>query len=223
MPRNPNFTLDSPTLGVVYPTSGVLVSAGGQSIREPVVGAYYDTDPDTKGLYIVLPDGDVYYFDIDEVNVSPQGSGSLIRFDSGDTNYLLRPIYNTDGEWMSKYKIELPTTLLSQKLALDAHDALEKYLGVDLGEPLDFFEALYAYVEDGFPNVVAVNYLSSFGAFSRIGASWTPTDLDASMYDNWEAVEIDPAKAGDFLSKYDDQGGVVSVDEAVEASLDSGK
>lgn len=220
MPRNPNFTLDSPTLGVVYSTSGVLVSAGGQSIREAFVGAYYDTAPETKGLYVVLPDADVYYFDIDEVNISPQGSSSLIHFDSGDTNYLLRPVYNTDGEWLSKYKIELPTTILSQKLALDSHDSLEKYLGVDLGEPLVFFEGLYAYTEEGSPNIVALNYLSSFGSFSRIGSSWTPTDLDDSVYDNWESIEIDPVKASDFLYKYDQQSGVISIEEAEEASLD---
>ena len=223
MPRNPNFTLDSPTLGVVYSTSGVLVSAGGQSIREPVVGAYYDTAPATKGLYIVLPDADIYYFDIDEVNISPQGSSSLIRFDSGDTNYLLRPLYEDDGEWMSKYKMEIPTEVLSQKVATDAHDALEKYLDVELGDPLPFFEAVYAYFEENFPNIIAVTYVSSFGTYIRSGPQWRLDDISEDVYENWAVIEIDPEKASAFIREYDEQGGVISVEKATEASLDSGK
>jgi hypothetical protein len=223
MPRNPNFTLDSPTLGTIYSTPGVLVSAGGQEIREPFLGAYYDTEPENRGLYVVLPDADVYYFDIDEAKINPQGTSALIRFDSDDTNYLLRPVYNDDGEWMSKYKIELPTELLTQKVSLDAHDAIEKYLGVELGDPLEFFEMLYAYYEENFPNIVAVTYISSLGTYTRVGASWSPADLGASMYDNWSGVEIDPEKAQEFLNKYDELGGSVSVEEAFEASLDSAK
>ena len=223
MPRNPNFTLETSTLGVVYPTEGVLLSSGEQNIREPIIGAYYDTNPDFEGLYIVLPGGDVYYFDIEDVSLRPSAGGAFISFSNNGSDYFVRPVIEDDGEWLSKYKTALPKDVLSKKIALDSHDALEKFMSVDLGEPLPFFEAIYAYFEDGFPNVVAVTYVSSFGTFLRSGAEWVVDDISADMYENWAVLEIDPEKANDFVSQFDEADGVLSVEIAVGASLDSSK
>lgn len=223
MPQKSNFDLNSETLGVVFPTVGILMSAKSDSQESEQVaflGAYYDTDEKSKGLYIVLPSSEIKYFDIDIVNVKPQNGGNqIIRFDHKGISYLMRTVYGDDGSWLSNYKIDVPQEVLERKIMGESTPALKKYLDPEITEPLPFFESLSAYYADGQETITFLNYMSSYGTFSRLNAEWQPVDVDMEIYETLFVVEIDSKSSTELLQKFDDQQGILSVKdvEAVSA------
>jgi hypothetical protein len=226
MPQNENFTLTSTTLGAVFPTSGVLMAEGSEKFDVTVIGGYFDSADATKGLYIVKPDSEILYFDIDMAEVKPQGDGRLVRFDYEDSNYLIRPFYEEDGQWISKYKISIPKIVLEKKVSADSVPALRKYAGLDFGgDPSPFFEMLTAFTTFGDVDrrVVSLDYVTSFGTFSRVGAEWKNSNLSADYYEGFEGNEIAPDKAVALLEKYDSQNGVISVQDVDDASIETSK
>ena len=172
MPQNPEFTLNSDTLGVVYKDTGVLEaydSADAKSASEThaVIGAYYEPSGQYKGLYFVLPEGEVKYFDIEAVKLNSENSGAYITFEAESKSWLIRDLEETDGAWVSKYKMELPTEVLKQLIVGRSKPALTKYLGVDIPDTLPEFETLTAYFSEKSPSIFALNYMSSQGIYTR--------------------------------------------------------
>jgi hypothetical protein len=226
MPENTNFTLTSTTLGAVFPTSGVLMAEGTESFDIAIVGAYFDSADASKGLYVVKPEGEILYFDIDMAEVKPQGDGRLVRFDYENSNYLIRPFYEEDGAWISKYKISIPKIIIEKKVSADSVPALRKYAGLDFGgEPAPFFEMLTAFTtaSEADKKVVSLDYVTSFGTFSRVGAEWIDSDLSAEYYEDFEGSEIAPEKAVALLEKYDSQQGIISIQDVDDAAIESSK
>jgi len=222
MPKNDNFNILSKTLNVVFPTVGVLMSAQGETEDAtllPILGAYYDTSEEFQGLYIPTVSGDVQYFDIDVVNISNAGDAQMIRFDVEDINYLIRPIYTEDGQWYSKYKIDLPKSVIESKFSTDSVEALKKFAGIDLGEIPAFFESLYAYASDRNKNIIALNYVSSAGVYSRVGAQWVETEIGLDMYEDLYVIEIDADGARALLDSFDSNGGKLLVEDATKSSV----
>jgi hypothetical protein len=226
MPENANFTLTSTTLGAVFPTSGVLMAEGTESFDIAIIGAYFDSAEASTGLYIVKPDSEILYFDISMAEITPQGDGRLIRFDYEKTNYLIRPFYEEDGQWISNYKIPMPKIVIEKKVSADSVPALRKYAGLDFGgDPSPFFEMVIAFmtVGDVDKRVLALDYVTSFGTFSRVGATWVESDLSADYYEGFEGNEISPEKASALIEKYDLQRGIISTQDVDDASIETSK
>jgi hypothetical protein len=202
------------------------MAEGTESFDIVIVGAYFDSADASKGLYIVKPEGEILYFDIDMAEVKPQGDGRLVRFDYQNSNYLIRPFYEEDGAWISKYKISIPKIVIEKKVSADSVPALRKYAGLDFGgEPAPFFEMLTAFTTASEANkkVVSLDYVTSFGTFSRVGAEWVDSDLSAEYYEDFEGSEISPEKAVALLEKYDSQQGIISIQDVDDASIESPK
>lgn len=222
MPKNNNFSLLDTAARPVYPTLGVLMSAQGTDTRaeqKTVIGAYYNTLEQDAGLYIPLPDGSIDYFDIDIADLVQQGNEKMLRFDANDMNYLIRPFYEEDGEWISKYKIALPKLVLEKIVTLQSHDAIEKLTRTELGEPVPFFEGLYCYYMMDSPVIMSVVYMSTAGIFLRRNAQWVPENLNPDIYESLPAFEIGAEGAKTLLDSYDSNRNMFSVEDAKKLSV----
>jgi len=218
MPQNPNFNLESDTVGSIFKSVGVLVADGAETYNNSILGAYYDSAEKTKGLYVVLPDSEIKYFDIDSAEVFPQNGGNIIRFDQNDVSYMLRNFIDEDGVWVSDLKVELPTEALQNRVMYESTPALDKYLGMELGEQLPFFESVFAYFSEESQNIAFLIYMSTAGAYSRENFEWKPVSLDENFFDDLSAVQLDNDKVADLVSKFDSNRGILSVSEVEQAS-----
>lgn len=221
MPQNPEFTLNSDTLGVVYKDTGVLeaydsVEAETPSETHAIIGAYYEPSGQYKGLYFVLPEGEIKYFDIDVVKLGSQNDGAYITFEGDGKFWLIRGLEQEDGLWLSKYKMELPTEVLQQLIVGRSKPALTKYLGVNIPDTLPEFETLLVYFSEASKNIFALNYMSSIGNYTRLDYDWESSEVSYDYYEDLAVAEIDPEKANELLKKFDDADGLFPVREILK-------
>jgi hypothetical protein len=218
MPQNPNFNLESDTVGSIFKNVGALVADGAETFNNTILGAYYDRDEKTKGLYVVLPDSEIKYFDIDSAEIFPQNGGNIIRFDLNNVSYMLRNFLDEDGVWISDLKVELPVDALQTRVMYESTPALDKYLGTELGEQLPFFESVFAYVAEKSDSVALLIYMSTAGAYSRENAEWKPIDLNEDFLNDLGAIQIDNDKVAEIVSKFDSSRGILPTSEVEKAS-----
>lgn len=218
MPQNPNFNLEADTVGSIFKNVGVLMADGAETYNNTILGAYYDRDEKTKGLYVILPNSEIKYFEIDSAEIFPQNGGNIIRFDLNNVSYMLRNIIDEDGAWISDLKVELPVEALQSRVMYESTPALDKYLGTELGEQIPFFESVFAYVADESKSIALLLYLSTAGAYSRENFEWKPIDLDESFLDNLLAIQIDDDKVAPLVAKFDTNRGILTVSEVEQAS-----
>lgn len=228
MPQNPEFSLDSDTLGVVYKDTGVLEGYDSADAEQPsethaIIGAYYEPSGDYKGLYFVLPEGEIKYFDIEVAKLGGESSGAYITFDGDGKFWLIRDLEETDGNWISKYKIELPVGVLKNLIVGRSKPALTKYLGVDIPDTIPEFETLTAYFSEASSSIFALNYMSSYGIFTRLDYEWEPSEVSYDYYEDMATAEIDPTKASELLEKFDDSDGLFPVKEILKTYEVGGK
>lgn len=215
MPQNNNFDINSDSLLSVF-SHGVLVSAGKGNSNTEVIATYYDSNPASSGLYIIIPSGDVKYFD-----AGPQdfkSDGKIFAFNSKQGSFMLRPFNEDDGLWVSKYKISVPAEVLEEKVVNDSAVAIGQLLGLPAPESQPFEEQLIAYVDETSKTVIDLIYIS-YGAYARVASEWQQINLDEDLYNNAVTYEIEPSKASDLLSKFDDTDGYLPVSEVENASL----
>lgn len=218
MPQNPNFNLEADTVGSIFKNVGVLMADGAETYNNTILGAYYDSAEKTKGLYVILPNSEIKYFEIDSAEIFPQNGGNIIRFDLNNVSYMLRNIMDEDGAWISDLKVELPIEALQSRVMYESTPALDKYLGTELGEQLPFFESVFAYVADESKSIALLLYLSTAGAYSRENFEWKPIDLDESFLDNLLAIQLDDDKVASLVAKFDSNRGILTVSEVEQAS-----
>jgi len=221
MPQNPEFTLNSDTLGVVYKDIGVLVGYASEDAESPsethaILGAYYEPNGEYKGLYFVLPEGAVKYFDVETAQLGTESDGAYITFQGDGNLWVIRGLTEADGEWVSKYKMELPTQAVEALIVGRSSKALNKYLGVSIPEGTPEFESLTAFFSGTSNTVTALNYISSYGNYTRINFEWERTDISAEYYEDLQVAEIEPDKASELLEKYDDLDGMFPVREILK-------
>jgi hypothetical protein len=228
MPQNPEFSLNSDTLGVVYKDIGVLVGYTSEDAEEAseshaILGAYYEPSGDYKGLYFVLPEGAIKYFDVETVKISAESDGAYITFQADGNYWLIRGISEDDGVWVSKYKMELPVEVIQQLIIGRSREALNKYLGVSIPESVPEFESLTAYFSDTSKSIFALNYLSSSGTFTRLNYAWDRSETSYDYYEDLSVAEIDPDKASQLLDKYDEADGLFPVKDILKTYEVRGK
>lgn len=228
MPQNPEFTFNSDTLGVVYKDTGVLEgydSADAESASEihAVIGAYYEPSGEYKGLYFVLPEGELRYFDIEVAKLGSESSGAYITFEADSKFWLVRDLEETDGTWISKYKMELPTEVLKQLIVGRSKPALIKYLGVNIPDTLPEFESLTAFFSEKSPSIFALNYMSSQGIYTRLDYQWEKSEVSYDYYEDLAVAEIEPEKANELLEKFDDADGIFPVKDILKIYEVGGK
>ena len=221
MPQNPEFTLNSNTLGVVYKDIGVLVGYASETAESPteshaILGAYYEPTGDYQGLYFVLPEGAIKYFDVDVAKLGTESNGAYITFQGDGNLWVIRGLDEEDGKWVSKYEMELPVEVIERLIVGRSAPALNKYLGVSVPEGTPEFESLTAFFSETSKNITALNYISSYGNYTRLNFAWQRTDISADYYEDLQVAEIDPDKAEELLGKYDDLDGLFPIREILK-------
>jgi hypothetical protein len=187
-----------------------------QDIWVSQLGAYFEPAGEYKGLYFVLPEGEVKYFDIEIATLGSESSGAYLTFQSGNETWLIRGLNEEDGLWISKYKIELPASVLTQLIVGRSKPAMSKFLNVNLPDSSIEFESLVAYFDEASPTLVALNYLSSAGSFSRLNYQWDATDISADFYDDLATIEIKPENALKLVNEFDELDGIYPVKELLK-------
>lgn len=206
MPQKLNFTLNSETVEPIFGSVGAMEVMGDSEYTTAVTGAYFDTAPETAGLYVVKPNSEVMYFDLQKSQVSADDtvSSSILFQDQDGTSYLLRELTSEDGEWLSKYKVEIPLVAAQKKVLTESGPAVEELLDIKLPQGLPFFESLVFYYEPDMEDVYELTYISSAGAFKRVDASWKPSDIASEKYDGLAVMELDPVASKEALDKFDE-------------------
>ncbi len=221
MPQNPEFNLNSDTLGVVYKNIGVLVGYASAEAEEPtethaILGAYYEPSGEYEGLYFVLPEGEIKYFDVQIAKLASQNDGAYLTFEAEGNLWLIRSLREDDGVWVSKYKMELPTEIIEALIIGRSSEAISKYLQISVPQPTVEFESLTAYFTETSKSITALNYLSSYGNYTRIDYGWERTDISADYYNDLAVAEIEPSKAQQLLDKYDEVDGMFPVNDILK-------
>lgn len=221
MPQNPEFTLNSDTLGVVYKNIGVLSGYASEEAEEPsethaILGAYYEPNGEYKGLYFVLPEGEIKYFDVEIAKLGTENEGAYLTFESDSQLWIIRGLTEDDGVWTSKYKMELPVEVIEKLIIGRSKEAINKYLEVSIPSGTVEFESLTAFFGENNKTVTALNYISSYGSYTRLDYQWTRTDISADYYEDLAVAEIEPSKAQDLLDKYDEVDGMFPVKEILK-------
>ena len=215
MPQNNNFDINSDSLVSVF-SHGVMVSAGKGGSNTEVIAAYYDSKPETSGLYIIVPSGDIKYFDSTPQDFSSQGQ--IFAFNSKQGAFLLRPFNEDDGIWVSKYKIPVPADSLEEKVVNDSAVAIGQLLGVPAPEVEPFEEQLLAYVDETSKTLIDLIYIS-YSAYARVASDWQQINLDEDLYNNATAYEIESNKASDLINKFDAADGYLTISDVETASV----
>ena len=215
MPQNNNFDINSDSLLSVF-SHGVMVSAGKGGSNTEVIAAYYDSNPATSGLYIIVPSGDVKYFEVEPQDFKSEGK--IFAFNAKQGSFLLRPLNEDDGLWVSKYKIPVPKEVLEEKVVNDSAVAIGQLLGIPAPESQPFDEQLVAYVDEKSNTLIDLIYIA-YGAYTRVASEWQQIDLDEDLYNNAITYEIEPNKANDLLNKFDDADGYLQVSDVKTSSV----
>lgn len=217
MPQRPEFNLKNESLVPMLETMGVLEILGKEKTdKVAVLGAYFDEDPEFSGLYVIPSTGEIKFFEVSLNDISSVGLSEDVMFDHDGGSYVIRDLQASDGEWLSAIKTELPLELLYKIVIFSANDTISGLVGVELAEELPSFESLYIYHDEMTNSVVSLVYLSSYGTYARIDASWENDDISAPSYQHLETIEIDPDMSDDLINRFDDLGGSISVQEAME-------
>jgi hypothetical protein len=228
MPQNPEFSLNSETLGVVYKDISVLLGYASDTAEQPeethaILGAYYEPSGEYKGLYLPLPDGEVKYFDVEVASIGSENDGAYVTFEADTKNWLIRGITGEDGAWVSKCRTELPRSVVEQLIIGRSTKAFSKFFGVNVPESLPEFEGVYVYYSDKSESVVALNYVSTYGTYTRLNGSWKSTDTGYDYYEDLFVSEINPEEVDELVKAYDDANDVYMVKDALAKSVDGGK
>lgn len=218
MPQRPDFDMKSETVAPVFGTVGVLEVDG---TKQPVIGAYYDRDPEFQGLYVLYPSGSVGYYEVNPDELSPVGLTRNVQFVSEGKEIIIRDLLESDGEWLSEYKTELPLVVLYQTIIKQSKPAIEKILGVELPDDTPNFEAMYIYYQEGAEQITSLVFMSNFGIYARDESSWIESDISTPAYQNLDTMEVNPDGANELIETLDANTGIMTVEEAKKYAYDS--
>lgn len=197
-----------------FPGNGVLYRADDPSYAEAVVRA----DAVEGGLDIHHPGNSPVLYPSDDVTVD--GNTGRLNFTSTGTPFGIRELREDDGSWLSRYKTLLPLPALGNLIGRvgDTKD-------MAIANPTDPRETLDAFSTDDSPYIVGVLYTNSAGRWSREGGDWVPVSPDDSTFNTDEddliITPIDPNRADQFLSLFDQNYVSVSDAERFEQTLDN--
>lgn len=178
----------------VFPFIGILTETGEPSSARLIKAAAASMDHST--LSILNDVGLMEDHETTSITVDP--ITARMEFVSDGKNYRIREPRESDGRWLSKYKVTLPT------------DALRAF--TIRGDSMNPDETLDAYATEDSPYIIGLVYTNGVGRWSRVDGDWvllSPTD---DSFDEGDVFEIDPERADEFISLYDSN--YVSVTDA---------
>lgn len=186
---------------LIFPTPGVMVRP--KSEDNALVPIRWAMATAEGNLKVKTASGKVEVFSADTLTQSH--SNDRIVFESdGDRNFI-REIQESDGTWLSQYKVALPVEVLERRV---------------LEGKGNMAESIKAYALDDSPYVIGVVYQTESGNWLRQSQDWTLLSPDDETFskENVFILDIDPQKAAEFIELYDKNYVTVSDAEKYESA-----
>lgn len=163
-------------------------------------------------LVITFPGKDPVNFPVR--NLTRSEKTGRLSFISSDTPYRIREFREDDGQWLSKYRTDLPIPALVA-LAETESPGADVSVVDDQSGPL---ETLEAFSSETSPFILGVLYTNSLGTWSRIEGDWVQTVPNDEELDGMILTPIDFNRAKEFLAFYDRNYVTLADAEEYEAS-----
>lgn len=185
---------------MIFPNPGVVVSPKGET---PLRAIRWAMATPEENLKVKDRKGRVLRIAAD--SLTQDGSNDRIVFESDGNRNFIREVQESDGTWLSRYKIALPVEVLENMVA-QGENAVN--------------ETILAYSLDDSPYVIGVVYKDKTGSWLRQNQEWTLLSNNDDTFDkeNVYVSEIDPEKAGEFIELYDRNYVTVSDAEQYESA-----
>lgn len=179
-----------------FPGNGVLTRTDQPGYAQAVTNA----DSTSDGIILGLPGYSPVTFPTTDLT-QDQSTGRL-NFTSANTPYGIRELREDDGQWLSKYKTLLPLPALGALVG-------PGFSGDQVADPDDDLdtpdESLDAFAMDDSAYIVGVLYTNNAGQYARQDGDWVLLSPDDDTFSDPDlsVIQIDPTKADQFLSMYD--------------------
>lgn len=157
-----------------------VITAPGEPPRYVAALLVNDSESEVK---VVTPDG------VDSIKVAridPDGNSARLILVTNKVKYSWRPLREADGIWLSALKVPLP---------------VEAIPGIASGEMMT--ELLSAFSSGDSPYVLGVVLETADGRWVRSGGQFLPMAGDDTTFADMDRIDIDPARAEEFLDLYD--------------------
>lgn len=222
MPQRPDFDLTAESLVPLMDSVGVMEIDSDD--KEAFLGAYYDNNPDYFGLYVVYSASGVQYYNVRLEDIAVLGFSENYLFLHEGKEHVIRKLLNSDGEWMSDYKVELPVEVLYRMVVSTSSDTIESLVNLKMPDSLPEYEAIYVYYDEQTRIVVSLVYMSSYGIYARVDGDWKVEDISLPSYQNMLTFEVDSERAQELIDMFDDKMGAVSYNDVIkfEATVSEG-
>lgn len=185
---------------LIFPTAGVVVSPDSEDSLLAIRWAMATPEGNLK---VKTRNGKIRVISAD--SLTQVGSNDRIVFESDGNRNFIREIRESDGMWLSKYKVSLPVEVVEHMVS-QGENAVK--------------ETLLAYSLDDSPYVIGVVYRTSTGDWLRQNQDWVllSNNDDTFSKENIFAAEIDPDRAAEFIELYDRNYVTVSDAEQYESA-----
>jgi hypothetical protein len=188
-----------------YPSVGVLIFDSGEENSVGILTA--EINSKETSIVVYYPNGTKESFDVKNGTIERYRSG-LAGFTTSDGDtYVIKPVEEIDGEWISEYKIPLPVSNLKKTILNSQESTSMPYLQ-NSGETMLAFQL----PEDEY--IFGALYINQYGAFMRKNGMWIEVSPLDSTFDGTTSYEIGRDKASQFVDMFD--RGALKVSEAEE-------
>jgi hypothetical protein len=177
---------------LIYPSLGILTNQDG-SDPKPILEA---STSDNGTLDIKFLSGSVDSMSVKDGKIEPYNNG-LVTFTTDDgTSYVIRPLDDTDGEWISDYKVDLPVDILKKMLFKEEGLGQMPYL-----QNAD--ETMVAFSKPDSEYIFGILYVNKYGAFIRMNGDWLPVSPADATFDETMPHVVNADTADEFVTAYD--------------------
>lgn len=151
-----------------------------------------------NNVSVAYPDGTTESIEAASDSIIKYESG-LVRFVDKDkgADYVLRPIDESDGYWLSSYRIALPVEALAGLVSQTNEGSTVNYLENE-GEEMVAFQSSE---EDN--DIVAIYYTNRLGRWTRSSGEWFLAAHDDDSTDDTRAYEVNKNTVQEFLQVFD--------------------
>lgn len=191
---------------LLYASPGVLTQEGDFNDHTPVLSA---DRPTPNSVSVTMMSGEHQSYDIDPGTLQSSDAGIVKFTDTDGQNYQIRPIEDSDGEWLSGLHTTVPASALRSLVA----DSDPKGINTDMSVYLkDKRETMVAFQIPDDPYLFGLLYINKFGAYIRLDQSWLGVSSDDDTFDETYPYMVNPDTVDDFIAAWDE--GPMTVESA---------
>lgn len=178
---------------LIYPTTGVLERI--DEIGDPQAFKYAFVDEEDK-ITIVYIDESEESLSLKQGSIEPYTYGFVTFSTTDGGEYVIRPLEDRDGEWISSYKMSLPENALSDLLVKPEEVPPMPYLDNEQ-------EKLLAFQSPDDESVYGVLYLNEAGAYIRINQMWIAVSPQDNSFEGAIPYNVTADSAQEFIDTFD--------------------